>query len=58
VPEIEASLAAANDGPLSVMSVVARPAARALRVSIGTVPACKGPFVDLDGAALLAEDVR
>jgi isopenicillin-N N-acyltransferase like protein len=58
VPEIEASLAAANGGPLSVMSVVARPAARALRVSIGTVPACKGPFVDLDGAALLAEDVR
>lgn len=58
VPEIEASLGAANGGPLSVMSVVARPASRALRISVGTVPACKGPFVDLDGAALLAEDVR
>jgi len=57
-PEIEASLGAANSGPLSVMSVVATPARRRLFVSIGAVPACKGPFVELDGAALLAKDPR
>jgi hypothetical protein len=58
VSEIEAALGAANLGQLSVMSVVARPASRSIRVSTGTIPACKGPFVQLDGAALLAEDVR
>jgi hypothetical protein len=58
VPEIEAALGAANSGPLSVMSVVAIPARRALRVSIGSVPACKGPFVDVDAGALLEKDVR
>ena len=58
VPDVEEALGAANTGPLSVMSIVARPATRAMRVSIGTVPACKGPFVGIDGAALLAEDVR
>ena len=57
-PEIEAALAAANLGPLSVMSIVAFPARRALRVSIGNSPACKGPFVDIDGADLLARDPR
>jgi hypothetical protein len=58
VAEIEAALGAASSGPLSVMSVVAVPARRALRVSIGAVPACKGPFVDLDAAALMNEDPR
>lgn len=58
VSEIEAALSAASLGQLSVMSVVARPASRSLRVSTGTIPACKGPFIQLDGAALLAEDVR
>jgi len=52
VPEIEAALGAASSGPLSVMSVVALPARRALRVSIGPMPACKGPFVDVDAGAL------
>ena len=54
----EAALGAANSGPLSVMSVVAVPARRALRMSIGNVPACKGPFVDVDAGALMAKDVR
>jgi hypothetical protein len=54
VPEIEKALAAANAGPLSVMSVVAAPARRALRVSAGKVPACMGPFVDVDVARLLS----
>jgi hypothetical protein len=58
VPEVEAALAAANGGPLSVMSIVAVPARRLLRVSIGTVPACKGPFVDIDAGALVEKDVR
>jgi hypothetical protein len=58
VAEIEAALGAANSGPLSVMSVVAVPARRALRVSIGSVPACKGPFVDVDAGVLMDEDVR
>jgi len=58
VAEIEAALGAANSGPLSVMSVVAVPARRALRVSIGAVPACKGPFVDVDAGALMAKDPR
>lgn len=58
VVEIEAALGAANSGPLSVMSVVAVPARRAVRVSIGTMPACKGPFVDLDAGALLDKDPR
>jgi hypothetical protein len=58
ISEIEEALGAANTGPLSVMSIVARPASRSLRVSTGSVPACKGPFVVVDGAALLAEDVR
>jgi hypothetical protein len=58
VPEIEAALGAANSGPLSIMSVVAVPTRRALFVSIGNMPACKGPFVEIDGAALMAEDKR
>jgi hypothetical protein len=58
VPEIEAALGAAGSGPLSVMSVVALPARRALRVSIGSMPACKGPFVDVDAGALMDKDVR
>ncbi len=56
--DIEAALGAANSGAMSVMSVVAAPARRTLRVSIGRVPACRGPFVDVDGAALLAETPR
>jgi hypothetical protein len=58
VAEIEAALGAANSGPLSVMSVVAVPARRALRVSIGAVPACKGPYVDVDAGALMTKDPR
>lgn len=58
VPEIEAALGAANSGPLSVMSVVAVPLRRALRVSIGPLPACKGPFVDIDAGELMDKDVR
>jgi hypothetical protein len=56
--EIEAALAAASSGPLSVMSVVAAPARRALRVSIGNMPACKGPFVDVDAGALMERSPR
>ncbi len=58
VPEIEEALGAANSGPLSVMSVVAVPVRRAMRVSVGNMPACKGPFVDLDAGALMTKDVR
>jgi hypothetical protein len=58
VPEIQAALAAANAGPLSIMSVVAVPARRRLAVSIGKIPACKGPFVDIDAGALLDKDPR
>jgi hypothetical protein len=58
VPEIEAALGAANSGGLSVMSVVAVPVRRMLYASIGNMPACKGPFVEIDGAALMNEDKR
>jgi hypothetical protein len=58
VPEIQAVLGAADTGPMSVMSVVAAPARRALFVSIGKIPACKGPFTELDAGALLAKDPR
>lgn len=58
VAEIEAALGAANSGPMSVMSVVAVPARRATRVSIGAAPACKGPYVDLDAGALMDRDPR
>jgi hypothetical protein len=58
VPEIEAALGAASSGQLSVMSVVAVPLRRALRVSIGPMPACKGPFVDVDAGELMDKDVR
>jgi hypothetical protein len=40
------------------MSVVAVPLRRALRVSIGPMPACKGPFVDVDAGELMDKDVR
>jgi len=58
VAEIEAALGAANSAQLSVMSVVAVPLRRALRVSIGPMPACKGPFVDVDAGELMDKDVR
>ena len=58
VPEIEAALGAANSDRMSIMSVVAMPGRRALRVSSGTVPACKGPFVDVDAGALMDKDPR
>ncbi len=51
--QVEEALGRANLGKLSVQSVVAFPAARKLRVSMGTVPACKGPFVDVDAGALM-----
>ncbi len=56
--DIEAALGAADSGPMSVMSVVAAPARRALRVSTGTTPACKGPYVDVDAGALMREAAR
>lgn len=57
VPEIEKALGAADTG-MSVMSVVALPAKRLLRVSAGKLPACKGPFAEIDAAALFARRER
>jgi hypothetical protein len=57
VATVEKALGLANLGKLSVQSVIAVPARRFLRVSMGTIPACKGPFVDIDAGPLL-EDVR
>ena len=44
---VQRALSAADLGPLSLQSVVARPGDRFLAVATGRLPACDGPFVDI-----------